>query len=72
MSLHWAVLIAIFHAVKVKTNNKIIIGDVFKKSQLNSLQYYFKMVSPTLTEIFYEQASHIQGPQTIFYWNSRS
>jgi hypothetical protein len=32
------------------------------KAQFNTLQYYFKKVS----QYFYEQASHIRGPQTNY------
>jgi hypothetical protein len=33
--------------------------------KFNTLQYYFKMVSPTTID-FYEQAIHIGGPKTNF------
>jgi hypothetical protein len=33
------------------------------KSQLNSLQYYFKMVSPTLPEISMNKQAIFKGPK---------
>jgi hypothetical protein len=62
MSLHGVVLFAIFHAVKVRTyGSKIIIGDVFKITVFFSLQYYFKMVSPTLPEISMNKQAIFEG-----------
>ncbi len=66
MSLHGVVLISIFHAFKVRTyGSKIIIGDVFKITVLFST-ILFQNGLPYTPGDFYEQASHIQGPQTIF------
>jgi hypothetical protein len=65
MSLCWAVLIAVFHSVKVKQMGVIvIIGDPQNRSLLYSaiLQYYFTFIPID----FYEQASHSRGSQTNF------